>query len=103
MMDRVELLLHMARNTAEEGREVTNEINERGATYLMQVRDLLAIAREAVEILERQEKTFAHFAPPQQQPAIKYVPRGTHPAAESDSGQLKAAAEKRAAAEREKS
>lgn len=62
-MDRVELLLRMAQNKAAEGKDVTAEINARGAEYLAEVKELLAMAREAVDILENQEKRFAHFDP----------------------------------------
>src|SRR5262245_56568790 len=62
-MDRVELILRMAQNKAEEGKEVTAEINARGAAYLAEIKDLLAMARDAVDILERQEQRFAHFDP----------------------------------------
>jgi hypothetical protein len=62
-MDRVELILRMAQNKAEQGKEVTAEINARGAAYLAEIKDLLAMARESVEILERQEQRFAHFDP----------------------------------------
>jgi len=72
-MDRVELILRMAQNKADEGKEKTAEINAIGANYLTEIRDLLAMAREAVEILERQEQRFAHFDPnrrvPHTQPA----------------------------------
>jgi hypothetical protein len=62
-MDRVELILRMAENKAEQGKEVTADINARGAAYLAEVKELLAMARDAVEILERQEQRFAHFDP----------------------------------------
>ena len=80
-MDRVELILRMAQNKAEEGKEKTAEINAIGANYLTEIRDLLAIAREAVEILERQEQRFAHFDPNRRvahnggQPAIAQLQR----------------------------
>jgi hypothetical protein len=75
-MDRVELILRMAQNKAEQGKEVTAEINARGAEYLAEVKDLLAMARDAVEILER----FAHFDPNRRvthtnQPAIAQLQR----------------------------
>jgi hypothetical protein len=63
MMDRVELLLRMAQNKADDGDEITAEINARGSAYLAEVRGLLTIAREAVEVLENQEKRFSHFDP----------------------------------------
>jgi hypothetical protein len=62
-MDRVELILRMAQNKAEQGKEKTAEINGIGAGYLAEVRELLAMARDAVETLERQEQRFAHFDP----------------------------------------
>jgi hypothetical protein len=62
-MDRVELILRMAQNKADEGKEKTAEINAIGASYLTEVRDLLTMARDAVELLERQEQRFAHFDP----------------------------------------
>jgi hypothetical protein len=79
-MDRVELILRMAQNKAEQGKEVTAEINARGAAYLAEVKDLLAMARDAVEILERQEQRFAHFDPNRRvtqtnQPAIAQLQR----------------------------
>jgi hypothetical protein len=79
-MDRVELILRMAQNKAEEGKEKTAEINAIGATYLAEVRELLAMARDAVEILERQEQRFAHFDPNRRvtqanQPAIAELRR----------------------------
>jgi hypothetical protein len=79
-MDRVELILRMAQNKAEQGKEKTAEINAIGASYLTEVRDLLVMAREAVEILERQEQRFAHFDPNRRvthtnQPAIAQLQR----------------------------
>ncbi len=79
-MDRVELILRMAQNKADEGKEVTAEINARGAAYLAEIRDLLTMGREAVEILERQEQRFAHFDPNRRvththQPAIAEMRR----------------------------
>jgi hypothetical protein len=79
-MDRVELILRMAQNKAEEGKEKTAEINAIGAAYLAEVRDLLAMARDAVETLERQEQRFAHFDPNRRvthtnQPAIAQLQR----------------------------
>jgi DNA-binding PadR family transcriptional regulator len=79
-MDRVELILRMAQNKAEEGKEKTAEINAIGAAYLAEVRELLAMARDAVETLERQEQRFAHFDPNRRvthtnQPAITQLQR----------------------------
>jgi hypothetical protein len=79
-MDRVELILRMAQNKADEGKEKTAEINAIGASYLTEVRDLLAMARDAVDILERQEQRFAHFDPNRRvthtnQPAIAQLQR----------------------------
>jgi DNA-binding PadR family transcriptional regulator len=79
-MDRVELILRMAQNKAEEGKEKTAEINAIGAAYLAEVRELLAMARDAVETLERQEQRFAHFDPNRRvahtnQPAIAQLQR----------------------------
>ena len=81
-MDRVELLLRMAQNKAAEGKDVTAEINARGAEYLAEVKELLAMAREAVDILEHQEQRFAHFDPNRRvtqtnQPAIARISPST--------------------------
>ena len=79
-MDRVELILRMAQNKVEQGKEVTAEINARGAAFLGEIRDLLTMAREAVEMLERTEQRFAHFDPNRRvnhinQPAIAQLQR----------------------------
>jgi len=79
-MDRVELILRMAQNKVEQGKEVTAEINARGSAYLAEVRDLLAMARDAVDMLEHQEQRFAHFDPNRrvphtQPPAIAQLQR----------------------------
>jgi len=79
-MDRVELILRMAQNKVEQGKEVTAEINARGAAYLGEIKDLLMMAREAVDILEREEQRFAHFDPNRrvphtQPPAIAQLQR----------------------------
>jgi hypothetical protein len=62
-MDRVELILRLAENKTEEAKEVTAKINAHGATFLGEVRDLLAMARDSVDKLERLEQRFAHFDP----------------------------------------